>query len=362
MRKIIAVMLFLVALLTGCSSGNDFINQVAKNNNAGLKVYTDEPQGIFWNYEEDDLVEFNNDMLTFVIESMKQTELKCYIQTEENSLIINSTEYLKDYVQHNKLENIEVGWSDYYDESFYTDKHWVVRDDIICLENTDGAIITNYAFVLLSQNEELKERLISGGYEDFYNKLKEIDDVYVRHVRENQSGVIWNTIIWNSTVEMFNCSIDLYETGISISAIYGTVPKTTEYLCDLYMGDGWVFDFGNSNESCDSVVMFYRDIAYDEINGAIAYNQPSNYMVMYGSDEELKEIELVLLKDTKEVAAECKPTIINCLGAMGFTDSDISAVIDSLPDKSGKTNDISYIVEYKTLGFYDYRIIKFFAE
>lgn len=357
MKKIIAVMLFLVALLTGCSSGNDFINQVAKNNNVGLKVYTDEPKGILWIYEEDDLLEFNNDMLTFVIESMKQTELKRYIQTEENSLIINSTEYLKDYVKHNKLENIEVGWADYYDENFYTDKHWVVKDDIICLENNDGVIITNYAFVLLSKNNELKERLISGGYEDFYNKLKEIDDTYIRHVNENPS-----TYIDNNMVEMFNCSIDLYEMEISIGAIYGTVSKTTEYLCDLYMGDGWVFDSGNSNKSCDSVVMFYTDIAYDEINGEIGYNQPSNYMVLYGSDKELKEVELVLLKNANDITQECKPTIINCLGAMGFTDSDISAVIDSLPDKSGKTNDISYIVEYKTLGFYDYRIIKFFAE
>lgn len=359
MKKIIVVMLFSIALLTGCSSGNDFINQVAKNNNAGLKVYTDGPHSILWNYDEDNLVELDNEMLTFVIESMEQTELKSYIKSDAGLVVINSPEYLKDYVEHNKIKNItlEVEKSDYYNESFYTDKHWVVKDDIICLENNDGVIITNYAFVLLSKNNELKERLISGGYEDFYNKLKEIDDAYIRQVNENPSGYIGNNI-----VEMFNCCIDLSVIDISISTIYGTVSKTTEYLCDLYMGDGWVFDFGNSNESCDSVVMFYTDIAYDEINGEIAYNQPSNYMVMYGSDEELKEIELVLMKDTKEVAAECKPTIINCLGKMGFTDSDISAVVDNLPDKSGKTNDISYIVEYKTLGIYDYRIIKFFAE
>ena len=108
--------------------------------------------------------------------------------------------------------------------------------------------------------------------------------------------------------------------------------------------------------------MFYTDIAYDEINGEIGYNQPSNYMVMYGNNEELKEVELLLLKNTNNITEECKPTIKNCLGTMGFSESDIDTVVNSLPDKSGKTNDISYIVEYKTLGFYDYRIIKFFAE
>lgn len=359
MKKIIAVMLISIAFLSGCSSKNDFISQVAGNNNAGLAVYTDEPDNIFWNYEEDDLVEADNEMLTFVIESMEKTKLKGYIESDTGLVVINTNEYLKDYVESKKLENItlEIERSAYYNEGFYTDKHWVVRDDIICLENTDGAIITNYAFVLLSQNEELKEMLISGGYEDFYNKLKEIDDAYIRQVNENPSAYIGNNMI-----EMFNCCIDLSEMNTSISTIYGTVSKTTEYLCDLYMGDGWVFDYGNSNESCDSVVMYYTDIAYDEINGEIGYNQPSNYMVMYGSNEELKEIKLVLLEGTKDVAAECKPTIKNCLRTMGFADSDISAVIDSLPDKSGKTNDISYIVEYKTMGFYSYRIIKFFAE
>ncbi len=334
--KITAFALIMVLCLSGCTKENDFMSQISEKNNPGMAVYTKLPD----ENTSYDVVQIGADVFYGVYDALNKTSLSEYVLMNENSYEIDMQMYIMDYIEKNQRESIELETEDRRkmilgDEEFWTEYHWVVEDDILYLENSAGQIISDFAFIFFSKNEEIKEQLISDGYESVCKIYENIDEKIMAELDDN--------IIPSYHGQLYNCEISysLHVNSISMTGV--EIPAKAMYLADYHQNDNWAIVYGGVNQSCESITMLYTvNEFFDYTEGE--FEQFNLRADIIGTQGKIKELKLTYDKNTDTIPQLCRPTLIECMKQLGCSDGEITAFLEEIPKESGNIDKLFYTV------------------
>lgn len=338
-NKVLAIMCLATLFLTGCTSENDFISEAVNKNKPGMTVYTKLPDGT----ENGNVIKVGEDIFYGIYDTLMDTSLSQYVVMNDGSYEIDMKMYITDYIENNDRAGIELETEDRINmfsgyEEFWNEYHWVMENGMMYLENSDGQIVNNFAFLFFSKNEEIKETLISNGYESIYNIYESIDEGILEELNANPFTIP------SYYGQLYNCEISyaLLRNSISMTGI--EIPVETEYLSKLHQGDCWVIEYGGVNEICESISMHYSENKeYDEEKGE--FEQFNMRTDLYGYQGVLKEMKIIYENTVEKIPEYCQPTLIECMKNLGCKNEEITEFIKELPKESGNIGSLYFIVE-----------------
>ena len=295
-------------------------------------------------------------------ELFMQTSIKDYMYEMEGleegdvRISISPEKIIEKYAEENNREVVEVSKEEWREFSRIginnqDEFRYVIDNEIIYIENSEGKIVKDRACLLLSRCEDLKTILLESDNELLYEVLLEIDNSVIEQVESK-------SVNFPGDVRgVFNCHVWAMFDGVGIGSTSDFTWNEAEYLLDLQKMDGFNTEYGASNDSGDSLSLMYDGEPGDENIDFMSVN--SVMLDMYGKDGKLKEFRLVVFDSLEEIPVRCKPTIENCLLNLGCTKDDVAEFFANLPDKDTKVGNLKCSVD-KMQG--KYKIIKLYSE
>lgn len=293
-------------------------------------------------------------------EIFAQTSVSEYIDEQEDlekefeRISISPEKITEKYAMENNRELVEITkeeWKEFYIKGIEgQDKYrYVVDDEIIYLETSDGKIVKNRAYLLMSRCEDLKNLLVETDNECVYAVFEELDNSILKQV-ENKS-----TAYPAASSEAFNCFTLQGCEGLRIMNNPEWTFEEADYLKNLQKMDGFSIACGACNDSVDSLSLYYRGELDDE--QIDLWPVSCVRLDMFGKDGNLNEIKLIAFKNLEKIPYQCEPTIKNCLSNMGYSESDILEFLEVIPDEDGSVGDITFSVDtlqgkYKSIKIY----------
>ena len=191
--------------------------------------------------------------------------------------------------------------------------------------------IYSEGYIFLMDDEKLKTAFEQAGFQ-----------VGVKQMEAAEQTLKENLDAWHATAQVGNCYVFYRDEYIQIWTIKNYIPGEVKYLAKLYQRDGWYISQGARNSALDTLTMQYR---MDEDSDDYVTNGICLYL--YGQDEQLKEIEIEFLNFENVIPKDCYPTITECLKTLGCTEEFIEDMLKELPEKSGSTGNIEYVVAFE---------------
>ena len=195
----------------------------------------------------------------------------------------------------------------------------------------DRLYINSDDYIFLMDDEQIKNGFEQAGFK-----------VGVEQMEAAEQAIKENSDAWYANVQVGNCNVLYRDEYILIRPSTHYISEDVIYLANLYQKDGWYIVQGARNSVLDTLTMHYwtdEDKEDDIVNSICLY--------LYGRDNELKEIEIKFSNINKEIPKDCYPTISECLKTLGCTEEFIDDMLNELPEKSGNTGDIEYIVDFE---------------
>lgn len=329
-KKIIALTLLLACALTGCATGEDFISEVVRDNNHGMMVYSNHLDKVTMP-ESARLGEDEFYGISEVIMNSAMGEY-AYIDEEYNQFGIDVESYMCDFAENNDKEIVALTTEDKRrwlndDETFWEDYHWVMKNDIMYVENNEGLIAEKYYFMLVSRNEAIKNALISNGYEWVYDVFKACDDLTLAELENNK----FFTPYYSEGLSQ--CILFYSDDTITISMPDVYVLIDAKYLVELCQRDGWEIIHVGANESCESLTM-------------TTYTEGIDVRVdLFGKDGAVKEMKFTYENALNAIPDSYKPTIIECMKALGCSEDTITVFLKEMPTENGNIDNLYFVVE-----------------
>ncbi len=345
-NKIIPIILLSVITLTGCHSSNDFLGKTASDYNSGMKIYeisqnllTDTLEwegtpfpGIYnWKTE-----------INKMAQALNKSEYKDYttnMTDEKGYLQIDLSNYAQKIILDNGYKIVE---SDMVDKSeiYYENHSYKVIDNVIFITDSDKNVDLNEAFVMISKDETLSKTLQECGFPGLYEAMTCFDDYNYNIAVNNEHTDLLSNYADGYCGSVYNDGIFI---EMHIEEAY--IESNAVYLSNLYGNDAWKVYNSATNEACDSISFLNNQSIIDN-NGK--YSSISNSLILYGKNNELKEI-MLSLSDMSEKLTDCnKTTVINCLKELGCSKEEAVSITDDLPMKNGKIGNVEYRYDKKT--------------
>ncbi len=329
-KKIIALTLLLTCALTGCTTGEDFISEVVRDNNYGMAVYSNHLDKLTM----PESVRLGEDDFYGISEAIMESSMGkyAYIDEDIDQFTIDVESYVCDFAEENGKEIITLGDEDrrkwfYEDETLWDNYQWVLENDIMYVENNEGQIVGDKSFMLISKNEAIKDALISNGYEWVYDIYKSCDDLTLAEFENDKFLSPYYVKILNQCTTFYS-----YD-AISINMTDVNIPLGAEYLVELCQRDGWIIEHAGANESCESLTMTY-DGTWRELR-----------VDLFGKDGVVKEIKFTYDKTLNTITESAQFTITGCMKALGCSDDTIAEFLKQMPTKSGNIDNLYFVVE-----------------
>lgn len=330
-KRLITLLIPLV-LLTGCGQNKDFVSEAIKNSKPEFGIYSELPE---LKIEENKYRPGDVDINT-IYDILMESQYADYIEFNEFGLSISTEAYLEAYAEEKGITLVELSDEDkraMITEGKNWDKFkWYHDENIIYLKNDKGEVANGYAYLLLMEDEQIKESLVSAGYQVGVSQM----ELAEKSMKENTDKVYLANI--------GNCSIFYYRTYFSMSVKGVYISKEVEYLANLYQKDNWVITQGARNSVVDTLTMYYElNEYYDEKIDEFITEGINLYL--YAGSNELKEIEIIFPNYVNSIPEDGYPTITKCLTELGCSEEDINEILKSLPSNSGEIGNLEYFVE-----------------
>ncbi|MGN0375764.1 MAG: hypothetical protein ACI4EN_09730, partial [Butyrivibrio sp.] len=282
-----------------------------------------------------DMSEVDGAVYNDIYEVLSSTSIGKYLTYSETEFEIDTKLYINDYIACNNREGIELSKYEMIQaygnfEEFWQNHHIVITDDLIYIEDAQNRIVKNCAYIMISENEEIKEALISNGYEAVYELFEYMDKELQNKLEKAGHFAIMYTM------EAFGCEIINGYFGLRITEMINYIPKEALYLTKLYQNDCWSIRFGGVNNSLECLNMTCTDCM--NLSESVSLN-------LYGHEGTLKEIKLICYKSSDTIPDYCMPTVTACLKAMGCSDNAVSAFSGKIPKASGSMDNLYFIVD-----------------
>lgn len=336
MKKRICLLFMLFIFLTGCTQQEDFIGSAVHNTDFKLGIYNEMPKDT-----ETDMMVVGVKSFNDIYNAFNTTSLADYIEMDERTFDINMDRYLEDYIVENNLKSASMPKEDYVklvsgNQEIRKEYRFAVNNDLVYIVNSENMVMEEYSLILFSKNTEVKEALISAGYENLY-KMFEIYDAEILSDIESSKIPFYTSgsLCCEMMVNMYGAHF--YENATR-------VPAATKYLTELYQNDGWMIQHGGVNDVCESISLIYTDDDY-----TIDENDELDYvnmrMDLYGKDGGLKEIKLTYESVLDVIPETCRLTLTECLTKLGCSENEINSFYDKIPQKSGNIGNLYFIAD-----------------
>ena len=314
------------------------------------------------NVQEQVLVDRGTKEVLVLKELFLQTSVKEYMFEQEGleegdeRISISPEKVISKYAKENNRETIEVSdeeWKEFYYIGIANQSEfkYVIDDEVIYIENSEGKLVNNRGYLLLSRCEDVKNVLIESNNEAVYEVFLELDNNIIKQIENKDNAYP------AASSSAFNCLTIISSNQMAIINHFDWGWSEPEYLVELQKMDGFSIECGAINEVGDSLCLFYSGELDDEQIDFIPVSTVR--LDMFGKNGELNELRLVIFDELEIIPVQCKPTIENCLLNLGCTEEEISEFFKDIPDKNGKIGNLTYSVD-KMQG--KYKIIKIYGE
>ncbi len=350
MKKRMFLLCMMFVFLTGCTIQDDFISNAVHNTDVKPGIYNEFPED-----KKPDTIIIGKESFENIYDAFNSTSLKDYIVMGEESYDIDMDSYLKDYIAENNLKSAPMPQKDYAKLVSGNQESWkeykvVVDNELVYIVNSDNMVMEKYALILFSKNPEVKEALMSAGYENLYKMFEIYDAEMLSDIESSKIPLCTSDSLCCEMV------VNMYGTHFYVNEI--NVPAAAEYLAKLYQNDGWTIQHGGVNDVCESISLLYIDDDY-----TIDKNNELDYVYMradlYGSNGELKEIKLTYESILETIPPTCRFTLTECLASLGCSEDEINIFYDKIPQKSGNIGKLHFITDEITR---DNKVIKLYVK
>ena len=350
MKKRICLLFIVFIFLTGCAQQDDFIGSAVHNTDVKLGSYNEMPKDI-----ETDMMAVGVKSFEDIYNAFNTTFLADYIEMDERTFDIDMNSYLGDYIAENNLKSASMPKEDYVKLVSGNQESWkeyqiVIDNDLVYIVNSDKVVMEECSLMLFSKNTEVKEALISAGYENLYKMFEIYDAEILLDIESSRMSFCTSSALCCEIV------VNFYGTHFYENAT--RVPAATKYLTELYQNDSWMIQNGGVNDVCESISLLYTDDDY-----TIDENDELDYvnirMDLYGKDGELKEVKLTYESVLNVIPETCRFTLTECLMKLGCNEAEINSFFDKIPQKSGNIGKLHFITDEVNR---DNRVIKLYVK
>ncbi|MDE5780157.1 MAG: hypothetical protein K2I03_01555 [Lachnospiraceae bacterium] len=332
-KSIIMLFVFAAILCSGCSRNNDFIGRTAEQNNRWLSLYSekiDSDKGIK-EYKEFEYT----DVEKVIKDSVLGTEFEKYV-VDDMFCIVDLGAYANSKIEALGYNTTSLSISESSglpDISKTDDYEYVKIEDIVCMKDKSGYIVSNHEFfrVLLSEHKDVMAKLDKSGIGDFIrntdnyliDNMENIDIANYMAVLEGYGGCIW------------------YSSEFSFlqDKVYKYVNCDTEYIIKEQADDAWSVISTVSNDVCDSVLYTINEALYD---GSVKKDMN---LYVYGRNGKVEEINYV--SDTAEIPDYARDTVINYLVILGMDKDNAEFLVSNPPKDDGSMGNVKYFAGKK---------------
>lgn len=336
MKKRICLLFIVFIFLTGCAQQDDFIGSAVHNTDVKLGSYNEMPKDI-----ETDMMVVGVKSFEDIYNAFNTTFLADYIEMDERTFDIDMNSYLGDYIAENNLKSASMPKEDYVKLVSGNQESWkeyqiVIDNDLVYIVNSDKVVMEECSLMLFSKNTEVKEALISAGYENLYKMFEIYDAEILSDIESSKMPFCTSSALCCEIV------VNFYGTHFYENAT--RVPAATKYLTELYQNDSWMIQHGGVNDVCESISLLYTDDDYT-IDENDEFDYVNIRMDLYGKDGELKEVKLTYESVLNVIPETCRFTLTECLTKLGCNEAEINSFFDKIPQKSGNIGKLHFITD-----------------